>query len=279
MLRAIVVSGLALLANSAHSQNLSLGSASGFALLSLEGGSMTINSATKIVGDVGYSDGVVSNTNQKAEDFTGGAYVHSGASFSYEDKNFFPTGGVLTGISVDNLLDQANDDVLLLATNLNGLLATGSTGFLGDNDSLTFFSSGSLNVIDIAGVNYNSDSLTLQSRSGFMDTFVLRVAGNFDFSQSSVILNGLTASNVLFYFPNASDIKINKSATVFNGTILAPNGSVEYHNPATFNGAIIARHIDVHSDFNLNHVPLVPEPSAAILGALGAAMLVLRRKR
>lgn len=273
--------GLGLLATTtiAVSQNFSIGSASGFGLLGLENGSVTINSATQIVGNVGYSSGVTSTTNQKAEDFNGAALVHSGANFSHTSKNFLPSGGIQTSVSVDDRLNQANSDVLLLANNLSGLTATHSAGFLGDDDSRTFFSSGSRNVIDIAGVNYNSDTLTLQSRSGLVDTFVLRIAGNFDFSQSSVVLNGLGAKNVLFYFPNASEISLNKSSTIFNGTILAPTGSVEYHNPAAFNGAIIAKHIDVHSDFNLHQVAFVPEPTAPILGVLGVGMLALRRRR
>jgi choice-of-anchor A domain-containing protein len=266
-------------AASSSGQNISLGEASNFGLLGLENGSVIINSATKIIGDVGYSAGVVSTTNQKAEDFTGGAYVHSTATFSYQDKNFFPSDGILTGPAVDARLDQANADVLLLASSLSSLTPTQSFGFLGDDDSLTINSTGNLNVIDIAGLNYKSDTLTLSSRAGLTDTFIIRVSGNFDFDQSFIQLDGITAAHVLFYFPGASTIDINKSGSEFRGTILAPYGSVEYHNPAIFEGAIIASSINVHSDFNLTHVPFIPEPSASGLLAVGLLFLATRRRR
>ena len=96
-------------------------------------------------------------------------------------------------------------------------------------------------------------------------------------------MNGTNASHLLWYFPTAnSHILINKDSTVFNGTILAPfttsANPVTYHNPATFNGAILARDIDVHSDFNINWVPF-PEPSSLVgLALIGSAMIVRRRR-
>jgi hypothetical protein len=55
-----------------------------------------------------------------------------------------------------------------------------------------------------------------------------------------------------------------KSTNVINGTFLAPYRSVIYHNPATFNGQIISKGVNIHSDANLNSVPLsTPEPCLA----------------
>ena len=54
-----------------------LGAASQFALLALNNGNMTINSATSITGNVGYSNGVTSTTNQKVSTFNGTAYLDS----------------------------------------------------------------------------------------------------------------------------------------------------------------------------------------------------------
>jgi choice-of-anchor A domain-containing protein len=105
----------------------------------------------------------------------------------------------------------------------------------------------------------NSDVLQLTGDAS--DYFLFNVTGDFLFSQSEVRLTGgLTADHVIFNFPNASTIDLNKSANIFNGTILAPNLTTDliYHNPAIFNGSIIANHISVHSDFNLNHVGFTP---------------------
>ncbi len=278
----VALSHLAFLtiAPNALSQNLSVGSASGFGLLGLDNGNVSINLSTQLVGDVGYSNGVDSVINQKAENFAGSALVHSGATFSYEASNFLPSGGIQSGAGIDSRLNQANADILRLAGNLSGLGATQSGGFLADDDSRIFVSNAALNVIDVTGVSYNSDTLTLQSRTGLSDTFVIRVSGNFTFSQSEVILDGITAENVIFYFPNASSILVNKDASDFHGTILAPTGSVVYHNAAQFSGAIIAKNIDVHSAFNLEQVTfVVPEPSAALLGLAGLGLVLFRRKR
>jgi len=80
---------------------------------------------------------------------------------------------------------------------------------------------------------------------------------------------------------NAVDIKVNKAGTAFNGTILAPTGSVEYHNPATFNGRIIAQSIDLHSDFNIAGptVSAIPLPATLplLLGALALFGLIRMR--
>ena len=76
-----------------------------------------------------------------------------------------------------------------------------------------------------------------------------------DFSSSAINLTGIGAGQVLFNFPNASAITLNKAENQFRGTILAPLGTVEYHNPAVFEGAIIAHSIYLHSDFNMTFVP------------------------
>jgi choice-of-anchor A domain-containing protein len=257
----------------------SLGEAASFGILALEGGNLIINSSTQLIGDVGYSSGVTSTINQKAEDFTGGAYVHSGVNaFDYTDKNFFPSDGILTGPAVDARLDQANLDALSLATFLNGQPATHTFGALGDDMDLFVASTGAFNIVDIASIDYKSDSINLTSRVGLEDFFVLRISGNFGFDQSAVNLNGITAENVLFYFPNTSTVNINKANTTFRGTILAPTSTVEYHNPAVFEGAIIAKNINVHSDFNLTHVPLIPEPSSVLLVSLSSLLLFRRRR-
>ena len=38
-----------------------------------------------------------------------------------------------------------------------------------------------------------------------------------------------------------------------NGTFLAPLRSLDYHNPASFNGAVIAKYIDIHSNANMTN--------------------------
>lgn len=73
------------------------------------------------------------------------------------------------------------------------------------------------------------------------DYFIFNVLGGFTFSGSEIRLSGVTADHVLWNFPNASDILVNKDVSKFYGTILAPTGTITYHNRGTFEGAVIGK--------------------------------------
>jgi hypothetical protein len=236
---------------------IGLGQAASFGILGLNGGTVSINSATQIVGDVGYSQGVTSPDNQKAANFQGTVYVHSQvASFTYTDKNFLPSGGIVTGGIADGKLNAANTDALAASAQISALTPTVNLGSINDSSATVGAIDGAATttVVAINSLNMNSDVLELKGDA--QDYFFVNVAGNFDFSQSEVRLTGgITANHVIFNFPNASTVLLNKDANIWNGTILAPTGSVEYHNKATFNGAIVAKNITLHSYFNLDHEP------------------------
>ncbi len=251
-----------------------LGAANNFALLALDNGTMSVNSATSITGNVGYSAGVTSSTNQKVGSFNGTAFVHSTATFS-NASTFAPSGGIVIGGAADTLLNQANADAAAAALFFAGLPSSASLGSL--TTSQIFTAAGDVNVFDIASVNLNAATWTLNGDSN--DLFLFRVTGSFDWSHAQAILNGVSPSQVLFYFPNASSININKDDNIFIGTILAPTGAVDYHNPATFDGAIIAANIDVHSDFNISNQTQVPEPPSVALLALALLGLLCAGRR
>jgi choice-of-anchor A domain-containing protein len=257
-------------------------------------GSVSINSSTSIIGNVCYNRFTTSTVNQKIDTFTGTSYVHSevaptgapGAFWDFAAATYVPSGGIQYGsanAAVDTLLQNARTSALAASSFYGGLGATQSFASINDVSQL-ISSTGSLNVIDIGLLNLNSDTLTLSGRPGFTDTFIIRATGSFDVSQSTIALVNTDAAHILWYFPTAdSHILINKDSTVFNGTILAPfttlANPVTYHNPATFNGAIIARDIDVHSDFNINQVSFVPEPASLSLLAIAGVGLLRRRVR
>ncbi len=241
--------------------NNCIGEAAQFAILGLEGGSIIINSATNIYGDIGYSANVTSIDNKKAGNdgpFTGTVYVHgSVAQFSYDAQNFLPSGGIVQNNTTHNArLNQANIDAVAKSTLFAGKTPNVILGALGDNDNKTVNRVGPTTVVQIASLNYNYDVLTLVGQAGQDDAFIINVLGDFLFSGSEIRLVNIRPEMVVFNFPNASTISLNKSANIFNGTILAPTSSVEYHNPASFNGAIIALNITVHSDFNIFHKSL-----------------------
>ncbi len=238
-----------------------------YAILGLDGGSVIVNSATNIIGDVGYSRNVTSNTNQKAGDsgaFNGTAYVHTNVtSFNYNVGNFLPSGGVMqNNATEDARLDAANTSALAFSAFFAGATPDVVLGVLGDNDNRTVNRVDSITIVEITSLDYNNDELTLIGSPGLDDAFVINVLGDFDFSASRIILTNVRPERVVFNFPNASNIVLNKATNVFNGTILAPTGSIVYHNSAIFNGAIIGLNLNLHSSFNIYHAPLdIPCPA------------------
>lgn len=87
-----------------------LGAAAEYALLGLTNGTVSVNSASTVVGDFGYSAGVTSTTNQKiggsVGTWTGTAYVHSAvAAFQAHPTNYAPSGGIVTSAAEDARLD------------------------------------------------------------------------------------------------------------------------------------------------------------------------------
>jgi SdrD B-like domain/Secretion system C-terminal sorting domain len=251
-----------------------IGEAANYVMLGLQGGNVTINSATNVIGDIGYSAYVTSTTNQKVGDdgiFNGVVYVHSDvAQFSYASQNFLPSGGIVQNSAAQNTrLDQANASAVSGSAYFAGLPPSIILGALGDNDSQTINRVANLTVVQITSLDYKEDQLTLVGQPGQNDAFVINVLGDFQFSGSTIALQHVNPDMVVFNFPNASNISINKASTVFNGTILAPTGSVDYHNPAVFNGGIVARNISVHSDFNINKKPLQIPCEPVVTGCLG----------
>ena len=226
-----------------------------FGLLGLNGGTFTINSSRNLIADVGYSAGVTSNTNQKIDNFTGTSYVHSNVtSFIYTAATYQPTGGIIRNdIDGDARLNQANANAIAASAQYAAFTPNVTLGNVTTNQTINHVAGNT--VVQMSSLNYNSNMLTLVGTPGGDDGFIINVSGSFDFSQSEIRLVNVRAERVIFNFPNASSITINKSANIFNGTVLAPIGSVIYHNPAVFNGAIIAKNIAVHSDFNLTQKP------------------------
>jgi hypothetical protein len=288
---------------SARADNITFGAASEFVILGLEGGSLEINSATKIEGNVGFSKNISVPNAQKVTTFDGTTYVYSGtATTNFNAKHDGSLSPVLYGsspsgigaLTVNQLLDQANADALFYHALFRDMVPSTSLGNIVDDQDVSLGSSGpgANNVYSINSLNIKDDSFTLTGDAS--SSFIFNVIGNFEWSGSDLkLMGGLSASNVVFNFVDpASQIKIliNKDTTDFVGTILAPNNvaKVEYHNPASFTGRIIASKIDVHSDFNITNPgdeggppPPVPLPMAAIGGGLlmGAVGLVRRPRR
>lgn len=113
--------------------------------------------------------------------------------------------------------------------------------------SATITSTGGVNVIRVHSLNYDHSTLTLEG--GANDVFIFNVLGDFSFNHSTIELRGgLTADHVLFNFPQAGpDGDLQSAGKGINSTFLAPLHSLSHDNAAVFNGAVIARNVDVPS--------------------------------
>jgi len=299
---------LTLWASPAWASSVLLGSTAEYALLALNNGYLSINSATSISGNVGASSGVYIASAQKVDTLNGSMYLSSGMTTldflnTYADATVNPTGGIHSGstsgcpagdpllscdgASVNARLNQANADAAALQAQLAALSYT-SLGAVTTSRSFTSNAEGT-NYFDATNWSYNSNVLTLNGDAN--SWFVFRVGGNGNsWAQSQTVLNGVSPDHVLFYFTadaaaGVDVFDVSKATSVFAGTIFAPLGGVEYHNPGTFTGRIVAESITVHSDFNIAapspglsaDVVSTPEPGGMLL--LGSGLAVLLRLR
>ena len=171
-------------------------------------------------------------------------------------KDFLITGG-----AVAQSLAQAQAEANTASTTFAAMTPTQIYGDV--TGSLSINGNGGLNVIRMNSLNYNSKTLTLVG--GANDSFIVNVAGGWILADSKIMLSGVTADHVVFNFATTgSAIDMYKATNVINGTFLAPYRSVIYHNPASFNGQIIAKNVTIHSDANLTSTPLTTsEPCLA----------------
>jgi hypothetical protein len=229
---------------------LGLGAAGHFAVLGINGGQVRLNNSS-VAGNVGLGTNETSFLHNTTVSGSLSVDLTATADLSGLGIDFLVSGGVVT-----QDLSQAEIDANAAS---DGYAAMAPTQVLGDvTDSVTITGNGGTNIISLNSLTYHSDTLTLQG--GANDVFVFNVAGGFSFHQSTIQLaGGVTADHVLFNFPTAGPrVDFAQASSVINGTVLAPLRSVNYHNPAVFNGAIIAQDVSIHANADISFVGFVP---------------------
>lgn len=242
-----------------------LGLLNHYALFALDNGSLFVNSSTSLVGNVGISRGVDTQSAQNVTTFDGSVYLHTTAAAdfyaTYVAASFNPSGGIQSDATVDAQLDQANADAAALATFLDHLFASSPVTTIDGSVSQDLTSAGLFNLYDVSW-SYSGDTLTL--RGGPNDWFILRstASGN-TWADSRTVLDGVDPNHVLFYFTaaNALDVTIRRAGTEFRGNIFAPAGQVVYRNAGQFYGRIIARNVTGNSGFAIQAPPAPTPPT------------------
>jgi hypothetical protein len=236
--------------NGSGTQNIGLGAASQYSIFVINGGELIMNSST-VWGDVALGPGGNAKTLAKTT-LDGTFYFHPGTKLSVSEKDFLDTSGkTVTFISRD--LAQAQADANAASAAFSAMTPNQTYGNVTGN--LTMTGTSGINVISMSSVNVKSRVLTFSGPSDAV--FIVNVAGHFEFAQSEIRLTGgVTANNIVWNFPTTGNtILLYKAENIIRGTFLAPQRDVNYHNPASFEGAIIAQGLNIHSMGNLKHVP------------------------
>ena len=243
-----------------------LGAAAKFTMLALQGGYLQIHDNSELLGNVGYSAGTSNNECSKVGGsngpFVGTIYAATGVNINQSSTclNPGPTGGVLQSAASTALLAQANTDANNAFAFYNSLPADVTLGTAGDVQNFNN-SAGTDNIFvaDITTVNVNGSPWTLTGHPDGDDIFVFRISGSFDWSHGVVVPVNVRPERILWLFTNPAGgqhVLLNKDDNVFLGTILSPYDTlIEYHNPATFHGAIIAYKIYIHSASKISGFP------------------------
>jgi hypothetical protein len=220
-----------------------LGSAAGaYGLLAFNNGDLSMVGQSGVIGNVGVGNNV--DVTGRNSSITGTLFAANNAHLHLAN-NFQVSGGV-----VRQNMAQAINDAVAASTALGNLAATRT--FTDVTNSLTLVGNGGMNVIRMRSLDYRNDTLTL--RGGAMDVFVINVRNDFDFRNSHIVLQGVSADHVIFNFTsNGSNVLIRNANSDVAGTFLNPRGSVDYQNAATFQGAIFARTVSMHVNADLDN--------------------------
>lgn len=172
---------------------------------------------------------------------------------------------------------SALNSAISVSNYASGLAATQTFGEISSDTTIT--GNGGLNVISMTGLN--GAELTLSG--GANDFFVFNVSGAVDTNQQMFLTGGLDSSRVLWNLTASSgDVFKTAGGNSSVGTFLAVNGGDFQFSNLVLDGALInaGGYIQFVSGSQLTegNTFTIPEPSVALLGAIGSFLLLRRRR-
>jgi choice-of-anchor A domain-containing protein len=164
---------------------------------------------------------------------------------------------------------------------LAGLPANGTVAMAFGTLTFSGGPSAGLYVFDIQPAQTTATSLMIDLPAG--STAIINVTGSASYNYGGFsAMNGLDATDLLWNGPTATDVSI--AGVAFQGTILAPNASVDLTN-GTLTGQVIANSV-TGAGHDLSYAKFdgpippppatSPEPSSAVLIVLGILLIAVR---
>ncbi len=195
---------------------------------------------------------------------TGGGAVSSPSECAHGTD----TSGASTEVT---LLPQAISDAASFSSALAAMTATQTLPavVLGTRGQMTISSSGGPNVVSVPSITTGTNS-TLTLNGGGTDTFVTNIgsatdAGSLQLGNGASVLlsGGITPDRVIFNLIGSGTTAQLGNHTVFNGSLLAPQGEFtsgdgDTPSPVLINGALLfGGSIAIGNNTNLNFYPFV----------------------
>lgn len=189
------------------------------------------------------------------------------------------SGGENVPVIVQSLA-AAQTAAINLATFAANAAKAPTQSFSSITSAMTITGDGGENVIDItgsAGIHLSGGNLTISG--GPKDYFIIDVEGSQGMQLSgntNIVLQGVSANEVLWYFPGtANNILQTSGDSDTRGIFLAPNGGIQ------INGGYHVSEFIAGGPLSFQSNPtIVPEPAWApfcIIGAASLGMLIRRR--
>ncbi|MFI5089960.1 MAG: choice-of-anchor A family protein [Terriglobales bacterium] len=200
-----------------------------------------------------------------------GACVTGGGAVSSPSECAHGTDTSGASTEVTTLLPQAISDAASFSSTLAAMTATQALPavVLGTRGQMTISSSGGPNVVSVPSITTGTNS-TLTLNGAPTDTFVINIgsatdAGSLQLGNGASVLlsGGITPDRVIFNLIGTGTTAQLGNHTVFNGSLLAPQGEFtsgdgDTPSPVLINGALLfGGSIAIGNNTNLNFYPFV----------------------
>jgi len=193
-----------------------LGSAAGLSVLGLQGANVQLGGQLTLKGSVGIGAGGKIGVTS-GDNFPGTLFADPTAAVTIASGSGF-AGGVTT-----ESMSAIQSAALAEAASVGSLTATQTLSQI--TTATTITGNGGQNVIMVNGSVNLPSGKNLTISGGANDTFVFNITGGFTLNNANIVLNGVAANQVLFYFPGSgSAIQTNNASLA--GIFLAPNRNI-----------------------------------------------------